>query len=85
MAKVKAKLKNKHVTTLSFANIAFDVVDGTVEIPAKYITDEFNHLFEEVLEKEAKVETIEETQEESTEEFKEESTEEFKGKKKTKE
>nr|DAS19518.1 MAG TPA: hypothetical protein [Caudoviricetes sp.] len=81
MAKVKAKLKNKHVTTLSFANIAFDVVDGMVEIPAKYITDEFKHLFEEVLEKEAKAETVEETKEESTEEPKEEA----KGKKKEKE
>lgn len=81
MEKVKAKLKNKHVTTLSFANIAFDVVDGMVEIPAKYITDEFKHLFEEVLEKEAKAETVEETQEESTEEPKEEA----KGKKKEKE
>lgn len=81
MEKVKAKLKNKHVTTLSFANVAFDVVDGMVEIPAKYITDEFKHLFEEVLEKEAKAETVEETKEESTEEPKEES----KGKKKEKE
>ena len=81
MEKVKAKLKNKHVTTLSFANVAFDVVDGMVEIPAKYITDEFKHLFEEVLEKETKAETVEETKEESTEEPKEES----KGKKKTKE
>lgn len=78
---VKAKLKNKHVTTLSFANVAFDVVDGMVEIPAKYITDEFKHLFEEVLEKEAKAETVEETKEESTEEPKEEA----KGKKKEKE
>ena len=77
----KAKLKNKHVTTLSFANVAFDVVDGMVEIPAKYITDEFKHLFEEVLEKEAKAETVEETKEESTEEPKEEA----KGKKKEKE
>lgn len=82
MEKVKAKLKNKHVTTLSFANVAFDVVDGMVEIPAKYITDEFKHLFEEVLEKEAKAETIVEAKEESTEEPKEE---EAKGKKKTKE
>lgn len=81
MEKVKAKLKNKHVTTLSFANVAFDVVDGMVEIPAKYITDEFKHLFEEVLEKEAKAETVEETKEESTEELKEEA----KGKKKEKE
>ena len=81
MEKVKAKLKNKHVTTLSFANIAFDVLDGMVEIPAKYITDEFKHLFEEVLEKEAKAETVEETKEESTEEPKEEA----KGKKKEKE
>ena len=81
MAKVKAKLKNKHVTTLSFANISFDVVDSMVEIPEKYITDEFKHLFEEVLEKETKAETVEETQEDSTEEPKEES----KGKKKTKE
>ncbi|WP_127448535.1 hypothetical protein [Veillonella sp. 3310] len=81
MEKVKAKLKNKHVTTLSFANVAFDVVDGMVEIPAKYITDEFKHLFEEVLEKEAKAETVEETKEESTEEPKEEA----KGKKKEKE
>lgn len=81
MEKIKAKLKNKHVTTLSFANIAFDVVDGMVEIPAKYITDEFKHLFEEVLEKEAKAETVEETKEESTEEPKEEA----KGKKKEKE
>lgn len=81
MTKVKAKLKNKHVTTLSFANIAFDVVDGMVEIPEKYITDEFKHLFEEVLEKETKAETVEETKEESTEESKEES----KDKKKTKE
>ena len=81
MEKVKAKLKNKHVTTLSFANVAFDVVDGMVEIPAKYITDEFKHLFEEVLEKEAKTETVEETKEESTEEPKEEA----KGKKKEKE
>lgn len=81
MAKVRAKLKNKHVTTLSFANVAFDVVDGMVEIPAKYITDEFKHLFEEVLEKEAKAETVEETKEESTEEPKEEA----KGKKKEKE
>lgn len=80
MEKVKAKLKNKHVTTLSFANVAFDVVDGMVEIPAKYITDEFKHLFEEVLEKEAKAETVEETKEESTEELKE-----AKGKKKEKE
>lgn len=81
MEKVKAKLKNKHVTTLSFANVAFDVVDGMVEIPAKYITDEFKHLFEEVLEKEAKAETVEETKEESTEEPKEEAN----GKKKEKE
>lgn len=81
MEKVKAKLKNKHVTTLSFANVAFDVVDGMVEIPAKYITDGFKHLFEEVLEKEAKAETVEETKEESTEEPKEEA----KGKKKEKE
>lgn len=81
MEKVKAKLKNKHVTTLSFANVTFDVVDGMVEIPAKYITDEFKHLFEEVLEKEAKAETVEETKEESTEEPKEEA----KGKKKEKE
>ena len=81
MGKVKAKLKNKHVTTLSFANISFDVVNGMVEIPEKYITDEFKHLFEEVLEKETKAETVEETQEDSTEEPKEES----KGKKKTKE
>ena len=81
MEKVKAKLKNKHVTTLSFANVAFDVVDGMVEIPAKYITDEFKHLFEEVLEKEAKAETVEETKEESTDEPKEEA----KGKKKEKE
>ena len=81
MGKVKAKLKNKHVTTLSFANISFDVVDGMVEIPEKYITDEFKHLFEGVLEKETKAETVEETQEESTEEPKEES----KGKKKAKE
>lgn len=81
MEKVKAKLKNKHVTILSFANVAFDVVDGMVEIPAKYITDEFKHLFEEVLEKEAKAETVEETKEESTEEPKEEA----KGKKKEKE
>lgn len=81
MEKVKAKLKNKHVTTLSFANVAFDVVDGMVEIPAKYITDEFKHLFEEVLEKKAKAETVEETKEESTEEPKEEA----KGKKKEKE
>ena len=81
MEKVKAKLKNKHVTTLSFVNVAFDVVDGMVEIPAKYITDEFKHLFEEVLEKETKEETVEETQEESTEELKEEA----KGKKKEKE
>ena len=81
MEKVKAKLKNKHVTTLSLANVAFDVVDGMVEIPAKYITDEFKHLFEEVLEKEAKAETVEETKEESTEEAKEEA----KGKKKEKE
>ena len=81
MGKVKAKLKNKHVTTLSFANISFDVVDGMVEIPEKYITDEFKHLFEEVLEKETKAETVEETQEKSTEEPKEESKE----KKKTKE
>lgn len=81
MEKVKAKLKNKHVTTLSFANVSFDVVDGMVEIPAKYITDEFKHLFEEVLEKEAKAETVEETKEESTEEPKEEA----KGKKKEKE
>lgn len=81
MEKVKAKLKNKHVTTLSFANVAFDVVDGMVEIPAKYITDEFKHLFEEVLEKEAKAETVEKPKEESTEEPKEEA----KGKKKEKE
>lgn len=81
MEKVKAKLKNKHVTTLSFANVAFDVVDGMVEIPAKYITDEFKHLFEEILEKETKAETVEEIKEESTEESKEES----KDKKKTKE
>lgn len=81
MAKVKAKLKNKHVTTLSFANIAFDVVDGMVEIPAKYITDEFKHLFEEIIEKEVEKETVAETKEESTEETKEES----KGRKKTKE
>lgn len=82
MGKVKAKLKNKHVTTLSFANVTFDVVDGMVEIPAKYIADEFKHLFEEVLEKEAKAETVVEAKEESTEEPKEE---ESKGKKKTKE
>ena len=81
MEKVKAKLKNKHVTTLSFANVAFDVVDGMVEIPAKYITDEFKHLFEEIVKKETKAKTVEETKEESTEEPKEES----KGKKKTKE
>ena len=81
MEKVKAKLKNKHVTTLSFANVAFDVVDGMVEIPAKYTTDEFKHLFEEVLEKEAKAETVEKPKEESTEEPKEEA----KGKKKEKE
>ena len=81
MAKVKAKLKNKHVTTLSFANIAFDVVDGMVEIPAKYITDEFKHLFEEIIEKEVEKETVAETKEESTEDTKEES----KGRKKTKE
>ena len=89
MAKVKAKLKNKHVTTLSFANIAFDVVDGMVEIPAKYITDEFKHLFEEIIEKEVEKETVAETKEESTEDTKEESTEdtkeESKGRKKTKE
>ena len=66
---------------MSFANVAFDVVDGMVEIPAKYITDEFKHLFEEVLEKEAKAETVEETKEESTEEPKEEAN----GKKKEKE
>ena len=81
MGKVKAKLKNKHVTTLSFANISFDVVDGMVEIPAKYITDEFKHLFEEIVEKEVEKETVVETKEEPTEESKEES----KGKKKTKE
>ena len=79
MGKVKAKLKNKHVTTLSFANVAFDVVDGIVEIPEKYITDEFKHLFEEVL----KVETKKEAVKESVEEIQEE--EKPKKEKKTKE
>ena len=72
MGKVKAKLKNKHVTTLSFANVAFDVVDGFVEIPEKYITDEFKHLFEEVVKNEAKKEavtdSVEEIQEKKTKE-----------------
>ena len=64
MGKVKAKLKNKHVTTLSFANVAFDVVDGIVEIPEKYITDEFKHLFEEVVKNEAKKEAVTDSVEE---------------------
>ena len=70
MGKVKAKLKNKHVTTLSFANVAFDVVDGIVEIPEKYITDEFKHLFEEVVKNETKkaavTDSVEEIQEEKS-------------------
>lgn len=70
MGKVKAKLKNKHVTTLSFANVAFDVVDGIVEIPEKYITDEFKHLFEEVLKAETKKEAVKESVEETQEEEK---------------
>lgn len=70
MGKVKAKLKNKHVTTLSFANVAFDVVDGIVEIPEKYITDEFKHLFEEVLKVETKKEAVKESVEEIQEEEK---------------
>ena len=64
MGKVKAKLKNKHVTTLSFANVAFDVVDGIVEIPEKYITDEFKHLFEEVVKNETKKEAVTDSVEE---------------------
>lgn len=68
MGKVKAKLKNKHVTTLSFANVAFDVVDGIVEIPEKYITDEFKHLFEEVLKAETKKEAVTDSVEEIQEE-----------------
>lgn len=68
MGKVKAKLKNKHVTTLSFANVAFDVVDGIVEIPEKYITDEFKHLFEEVVKNETKKEAVKESVEEIQEE-----------------
>ena len=70
MGKVKAKLKNKHVTTLSFANVAFDVVDGIVEIPEKYITDEFKHLFEEVVKNETKKEAVKESVEETQEEEK---------------
>lgn len=70
MGKVKAKLKNKHVTTLSFANVAFDVVDGIVEIPEKYITDEFKHLFEEVVKNETKKEAVKESVEEIQEEEK---------------
>ena len=68
MGKVKAKLKNKHVTTLSFANVAFDVVDGIVEIPEKYITDEFKHLFEEVVKNETKKEAVTDSVEEIQEE-----------------
>lgn len=70
MGKVKAKLKNKHVTTLSFANVAFDVVDGIVEIPEKYITDEFKHLFEEVVKNETKKEVVTDSVEEIQEEEK---------------
>lgn len=68
MGKVKAKLKNKHVTTLSFANVAFDVIDGIVEIPEKYITDEFKHLFEEVVKNETKKEAVTDSVEEIQEE-----------------